>query len=192
MDYASPALFEVMPLRALLAQGKEFVSNGSDARRYAKVHENIASSLNARGLEVELGPQENGAAGLVPLDLSEPLRRKTGDRILEIYFTQIFAGRDTILDLRADSFSAAEGAALRWRPKSFYIQWQPDFLRGLRDLYAGFYLEDEPRFEAGLRQLGLQDSGDALMSHLGSGDHSTSSLMCAARSIGLAGAASSR
>ena len=33
MDYASPARFEVMPLRALLAQGKEFVSNGSDARR---------------------------------------------------------------------------------------------------------------------------------------------------------------
>ena len=41
VGHASPALFEVMPLRALLAQGKEFVSNGSDARRYAKVRENI-------------------------------------------------------------------------------------------------------------------------------------------------------
>lgn len=170
MDYASPALFEVMPLRALLAQGKEFVSNGSDARRYRKVRENIASRIEARGLEVELGPKKTGAAGLVPLDLSEPLRRQTGDRILEIYFTQIFAGEETILDLRLDSFSASEGSKLHWRPNAFYVQWQPDFLTGLRDLYAGFYLDDEARFEAGLLQLGLQDSGDALLSHLGSGD----------------------
>ena len=170
MDYASPALFEVMPLRALLAQGKEFMSNGSDARRYAKARENIASSLIARGLEVELGPQEKNASGLVPADLSEPLRRQTGDRILEIYFTQIFAGEDTILDLRGDSFSASEGSKLQWRPKAFYVQWQADFLAGLRNLYAGFYLDDEPRFESGLLQLGLQDSGDALVSHLGSGD----------------------
>lgn len=170
MDYASPALFEVMPLRALLAQGKEFVSNGSDARRYAKVRENIAASLTARGLDVELGPQQNNAAGLVPADLSEPLRRQTGDRILEIYFTQIFAGDETILDLRADSFSASDGSKLHWRPKAFYVQWQADFLTGLRDLYAGFYLDDDPRFESGLLQLGLQDSGDALVSHLGSGD----------------------
>jgi hypothetical protein len=98
------------------------------------------------------------------------LRRRTGDRILEIYFTQIFAGEETILDLRADSFSASEGSKLHWRPKAFYVQWQFDFLKGLRDLYAGFYLDDEPRFKSGLHQLGLQDSGDALVSHLGSGD----------------------
>ncbi len=170
MDYASPALFEVMPLRALLAQGKEFVSNGSDARRYARVRDAIASSLHARGLEVDLGPQDDGAESLSPLSLSEPLRRETGHRILEIYFAQIFAGRDTILDLRADSFSTSEGSTLRWGPKAFYVQWQPDFLTGLRDLYAGFYLDEERRFESGLHQLGLQDSGDALLSHLGSGD----------------------
>jgi len=170
MDYASPALFEVMPLRALLAQGKEFVSNGSDARRYAKVRERIASSLHARGLDVELGTQDDNTEGLSPLTLSEPFRRETGHRILEIYFTQVFAGLDTILDLRPDSFSTTEGSALHWRPKAFYVQWQPEFVTGLRDLYAGFYLDDEPRFESGLLQLGLRDSGDALLSHLGSGD----------------------
>jgi hypothetical protein len=170
MDYASPALFEVMPLRALLAQGKEFVSNGSDAQRYGKVRESIASSLHARGLDVELGPQDDNATGLSPLGLSEPFRRETGHRILEIYFTQVFAGLDTILDLRPDSFSTTEGSTLHWRPKAFYVQWQPEFVTGLRDLYAGFYLDDEPRFESGLLQLGLQDSGDALLSHLGSGD----------------------
>lgn len=170
MDYASPALFEVMPMRALLAQGKEFVSNGSDGRRYAAVRERIASSLRTRGLDVELGPQKNSARGLVPAELSENARRQTGDRILEIYFTQIFAGDETILDLRGDSFSTSEGAGLQWRPKAFYVQWQSDFLQGLRDLYAGFYLDEEARFDAGLLQLGLQDSGDALVSHLGSGD----------------------
>jgi len=170
VDYASPALFEVMPLRALLAQGKEFVANGSDARRYEKVRESVAASLNARGLEVELGPQDEHAEGLSPRSLSEPLRRRTGHRILEIYFTQIFAGSDAILDLRSDSFSASEGSTLHWRPKAFYVQWQADFLNGLRNLYAGFYRDDEARFDMGLRQLCLQDSGDALLSHLGSGD----------------------
>lgn len=170
MDYASPALFEVMPLRSLLAQGKEFVSNGSDSGRYAGVRERIASSLLARGLEVALGPQDKDAKGLLPAALSEEARRHTGDRILEIYFTQIFAGDETILDLRGDSFSTSEAGKLHWRPKAFYVQWQPDFLRGLRDIYAGFYLDEEARFEAGLLQLGLQDSGDALVSHLGSGD----------------------
>lgn len=170
MDYASPALFEVMPLRALLAQGREFVSNGSDGRRYAKVRERIASSLRERGLDVELGAQDSQAKGLVPAEFSEEARRQTGIRILEIYFTQIFAGDEAILDLRGDSFSTSEGARLQWRPKAFYVQWQPDFLRGLRDLYAGFYLDQESRFEAGLLQLGLQDSGDTLVSHLGSGD----------------------
>jgi len=170
MDYASPALFEVMPLRALLAQGKEFVSNGSDARRFAKVRESIATSLSARSVDVELAPQDDRANSLSLVGLSESLRRKIGQRILEIYFTQIFGGRDTILDLRTDSFSVTEGSSLRWGPKAFYVQWQPDFLTGLRDLYAGFYLDDKPRFELGLHQLGLQDSGDALVSHLGSGD----------------------
>jgi hypothetical protein len=170
MDYASPALFEVMPMRALLAQGKEFVSNGSDGRRYARVRERIAASLLARGLNVELGAQEKQEKGLVPAELAEHVRRQTGDRILEIYFTQIFAGDETILDVRGDSFSTSEDTKLQWRPKAFYVQWQPDFLQGLRDLYAGFYLDDEARFEAGLLQLGLQDSGDALVSHLGSGD----------------------
>lgn len=170
IDYASPALFDVMPLRALLAQGKEFVSGGSDGHCYVKVRERIASSLLARGLDVELGAQESHAKGLVPAELSEDARRQVGDRILEIYFTQIFAGDETILDLRGDSFSTSEGASLQWRPKAFYVQWEPDFLKGLRDLYAGFYLDEAARFDAGLLQLGLQDSGDALVIHLGSGD----------------------
>jgi len=49
VDYASPALFEVMPLRALLEQGKEFVSNGSDARRYAKAE--VFRDLSTVGFE---------------------------------------------------------------------------------------------------------------------------------------------
>lgn len=170
LDYASPALFEVMPLRALLAQGKEFMANGADAKRFARIRKQIAASLDERGLDVELGHEEKDEAGLVPTNLPEHARRETGNRILEIYFTQIFADDHAILDLRADSFTAPEGAALRWRPRAFYVQWQPEFLTGLRNLYAGFYLEDAPRFEGGLSQLGLQDSSDALLRHLGSAD----------------------
>lgn len=50
------------------------------------------------------------------------------------------------------------------------MEWQPEFLDGVRNLYGGFYLDDEARFAHGLEQLNLQDSGEALRHHLGSGD----------------------
>lgn len=126
--------------------------------------------MHARGFGVELRQEERPQGESVLAALPEQSRRETGERVLETYFMQLFTCDQTILDLRAESFSATEGAALIWRPRAFYVQWQPDFLDGLRALYSGFYLDDDARFKRGLNQLGLQDSGDALRSHLGGGD----------------------
>ena len=158
-----------MPLRALLAQGKEFVSNGSDGERFEKTRGSIAAALDAAGIGVVL--QDGSPVSAEPLkELPESARREAGQRILEVYFAQLFAGDDTILDLRAESFYARPGQALHWVPGAFYIHWQPEFLEGVRNLYGGFYLDDDARFERGLRELSLEDSGDALVRHLGSGD----------------------
>ncbi len=169
IDYASPALFDVMPMRALIAQGKEFIANGSSSDRFAAVRDQIASSLQARGVEVDLEAEQSNRRLSAP-DLTDEEKRQAGHRILEIYFAQIFAGDVALLDLRTEAFGLTDGNTLAWQPRAFYVQWQPEFLDGVRNLYAGFYLDDDARFAHGLEQLNLQDSGDALRNHLGSGD----------------------
>ena len=154
MDYASPALFEVMPLRALLAQGKEFVSNGSDARRYANVRETIASSLHARGLEVDLGPQGDAGKASRPCASPNHCGAKPATE-----FSKSTSRRSSPAATPSSTYGRIRSrrpkeSTLRWGPKAFYVQWQPEFLAGLRDLYAGFYLDDEPRFESGLHHWG--------------------------------------
>lgn len=170
LDYASPALFDVIPARALLAQSRELFSNRSDSKRFSQVRERVGAVLQERGIDVQVlhGPRPGGEAPLT--EHPEQIRSDIGQRILEIFFTQIFAGQEALLDLRAENFVAAEGGALHWRPGALYIHWQPEFLEGLRELYRGFYLDDDTRFDAGLQQLNMAGSGDALRNLLGRDD----------------------
>lgn len=171
VDYASPALYEVMPISALFRQGKEFVANGVDGGRFREIQREIGAVLESRGLGIELGEAHGGDSRTALSSLSEPARRANGQRILELYFGQIFASEHAILDLRASSFSiVVDSGRLLWHPRSFYVEWQPEYLVGLRDLYAGFYLDDSSRFERGLVTLDLEHAGDLMLSHLGGED----------------------
>ena len=172
LDYASPALFDVIPARALLAQSRELFANRGDAARFSAVREHVGTILRARGIEVEItsGPRRDDELALT--ELSEADRRELGQRILDIFFTQVFESAESILDLRSENLGATERGALSWRPGALYVRWQPDFLAGLRDLYRGFYLGDEARFQEGLRQLQLESSGDPLRRLLGKDDPS--------------------
>ncbi|MDH3200033.1 MAG: hypothetical protein OEM15_03970 [Myxococcales bacterium] len=169
VDYMSPALYEVMPLRSIFVQGKEFISNGLDSARFAQARQQVEAWLQDQGGGIQLGAGSKRDGEQCLSDLREDARRAIGQQILELYFGQIFTSDHAILDLRAESFAAAEEGIL-WRPRSIYLEWQPEFLRGLRDLYAGFYLDDDPRFERGLDGLNLEEAGDLLVSHLGNGD----------------------
>lgn len=170
VDYASPALYEVMPISALFRQGKEFVANGVDGERFRRIQREIGAVLDSRELGIELGEAPSGDRSAALSSLSEPARRASGQGILELYFNQIFASEHTILDLRASSFSVVDSGRLLWHPRSFYVEWQSEFLHGLRDLYAGFYLDDPSRFERGLGTLDLEHAGDLMLSHLGGED----------------------
>ena len=162
VDYASPALFDVIPARALLAQSRELFANRSDADRFSVVREHVGGILKERGIEVEITSGSRRPDELALTELSEEGRRDLGQRVLDVFFTQVFANTESILDLRSENLGATERGALSWRPGALYVRWQPDFLDGLRDLYRGFYLGDEARFVEGLRQLHLERSGDAL------------------------------
>jgi hypothetical protein len=169
-DYVSPSFFEVLPARALWAQLRELGGNARDGRGFAVAARAVETHLASLGSPVRIGGEGDGAApGLDALD--EAGRRARGQRVLEVYFAQLVGAPATILDLRASRF---EGRAddLHWRPRPLWLRWEPDFLEGLRDLYAGFYDGDDARFRAALAALGLSAAEDVFREHFGGDDQS--------------------
>lgn len=170
LDYASPALFEVIPARALLAQSRELFANRANTQHFSELRESVGTLLRERDIAVELidGPSPSNETKLT--DLPESSRHDAGQRVLDIFFIQVFGCDEALLDLRADKFTRGRRGTLSWRPGALYVRWQPEFLEGLRGLYVGFYLDDPARFDAALRQLGMEGSGDALRNLLGRDD----------------------
>ena len=98
LDYASPALFEVMPVRALSTQCRELISNGSDEARFTRALRSTAVCLRDRGIAVDIGSPAPREAQQPLTSLAEGARRQAGQRILEVYFGQVFGNDQAILD----------------------------------------------------------------------------------------------
>ena len=170
LDYASPALFDVIPARALLSQSRELFSNRSDPKRFADLREDAGRLFRDRGIEVRVMSGTRGDDEMALADLPETDRQEVGRQILRSFFAQIFGSAEALLDLRGEKFARGAEGVLRWRPGALYIRWQPEFLEGLRGLYLGFYLDDDARFDAALRQLNMETSGEAMRNLLGRDD----------------------
>jgi hypothetical protein len=170
LDYLSPALFDVMPARDLIKQGRELMANRSDAERFEETRRQVVDELASHGIEVHLAGEQESTERIELADLDSDRAREVGQRILSVYFGQIFLGERAILDLRSRSFMLSKPSALHWHPSALYIEWEPRFLEAIRDLYVGFYLEDEGRFQRALATLDMEDSADALGNLLGRDD----------------------
>lgn len=170
LDYLSPALFDVMPARDLIKQGRELMANRSDTGRFAETRRQVGDELASHGIEVHLADKRESTEEAELALLDGDGAREVGQRILAVYFGQIFLGDRAILDLRSRSFMLSEPKALHWHPSALYIEWEPRFLDAIRDLYVGFYLEDEGRFQRALESLDMADSADVLINLLGRDD----------------------
>jgi hypothetical protein len=94
-----------------------------------------------------------------------------GRAVLELYFRQIFDQPVAVLDLRTAAFDFSSGK-VRWNPKPLFFEWSPEFISGVRDMYAGFYMNDQARYMEGLRALDLAHADDIFKRHFGEGDQS--------------------
>ena len=104
--------------------------------------------------------------------------KAAGEKILTLYFTQLFTGDGLFLDLRSSHFSA-EGEILKWHPSAFWTSLDENFRHGLLDVYEGFYLDDDALYYEGMEKIGLirpeftpEDRkmlGDLFRQHFGSG-----------------------
>ena len=164
LDYVTPSFFEVVGVRDLLSQGQELASNLTNGRGFDELRATQSRVLGERDLPVQI----------VASPAAEPGggdERALGQRILEVYFGQIFANDAAILDLRGNGWSwPAQEEAPTWRPRALWVRWEPEFLVAVRDLYRGFYEDDEATFSRGLRALRLESAADVLRAHFGEGD----------------------
>lgn len=82
------------------------------------------------------------------------LSHAMGERILTLYFAQVYSDQGVFLDLRSSHF-ASDDQFLEWHPNGLWVKFDPSFLKGLREVYEGFYLENEELYYKGLLEIGL-------------------------------------
>lgn len=156
-------------MRQILAQGRDFVRNSRNRDGFEQTKGDIEPLLTPAGVVLSSSPDLGDE--FQPLsELDADARRRAGHLILQIYFRQLLGSPSAVLDLRADAFQGSAEGPLAWSPSALYVQWDPAFIAGLRDVYAGFYLDDRSRFDRGLLALGLEHADDLLLTHLGGED----------------------
>lgn len=156
LSFVSPAFFRVLPTRKLWSRAKDIRSRAKDADLAERLREDRAARLERSPLDVRLVSKVDGKL--------EP--QQCAERVVKLYFQQLFDDGPTLIDLRAQAFGA-EGDTLTWRPASWSVEWDETFLDALRKLYLGFYRDDDATFREGLAQLDMQDARDVLRSHFG-------------------------
>lgn len=163
-SFVTPAMARVIDPRQLTGQVSVLARNLILRRGFAEAIGDVSGALTGAGLPIEL----SGARAQREGPSAHP---RQSELVLSAYFVQIVACDHAILDFRRRSF-AADGELLQWQPKPLYVRWQPSFVEGLRDLYAGYYAPSEDQFRAALARLGLEPARQALVEHFGaaSGD----------------------
>jgi len=76
------------------------------------------------------------------------------EKILTLYFAQLFSPHGLFLDLGPTHFELNEGT-LNFKPTGIWTQFSSKFSEGLTDIYDGFYFEDEKLFHQGMLKSGL-------------------------------------
>ncbi|MEO0323313.1 MAG: hypothetical protein AAF447_10180 [Myxococcota bacterium] len=168
LDVVSPSFFEVLPAGRVAGAVKDLAGSMRSTRRAQEAREARGAALRMSGLPIVLDDDAQSLAKATPAG-RDPDRQARGQRLLELYFHQLYAGEVTLLDLRPER-SVALGETLRWDPGNLHVRWAEDFLPAMRDLYAGFYRDDEARFQSALEALDLVAAEDVFRRQFGDGD----------------------
>ncbi|MEL6344472.1 MAG: hypothetical protein AAFV53_15240 [Myxococcota bacterium] len=157
-DYISPAFFEVMPARQISRQ----ITNLTRTRLRSP---DVARQRLAANVPAEV--QVVADASSRPPD--DSVRRTHGQRLLTLYFHQLYHHPTAFLDLRQLRFDASEAQSI-WAPGWMRITWEPRFIANIRALYLGYYGGDMDRFDQAIDQLSLRPARDIFLNHFGDGE----------------------
>lgn len=155
LDYISPAAFDVIDWKAAIKKAgkisKELVFESNVERVKAQLADHLPPGLKFADKELFKTGSNDQCIG--------SSKKVIGQNILALYFQQLFLGPDVFLDFRKERFSRFKTESgeetLYWKPNGLWIEFNSEFLQGLRLLYKGFYEQNEPALDRGLSALGL-------------------------------------
>jgi hypothetical protein len=165
---------KLVPFTELMKMGSKVATTAIGGESYKQ----DVLRLSERGLPEGVNVVSSDE-GLTP---HLPLEALHGEKLLEIYFAQLFRHDAPVhLDLRANFFSG-QGTTLLWRPSPLRYQFSVAFLSSIRELYRGFYYAKPEVFDKGLEGLGMirpsmspeerDEIRNLLFSHFGEGRNS--------------------
>tara|TARA_B100000886_G_scaffold334999_1_gene291393 strand:- start:656 stop:1432 length:777 start_codon:yes stop_codon:yes gene_type:complete len=148
LPYISPRIFDLVDIpKVALNMGKlsyQYIFSTG----ITTIKDDLLSDL-PRGLYFE---NPNGAQDSLT-DLN------VGEKILELFFTQILVGNSFFLDLRSSRFEQISDKLI-WSPNGLHCKFSENFQHGLKNLYTGFFHDNDDLYKKGLEQIGLISSGD--------------------------------
>lgn len=162
-DYLSPAAFKILSLSDMQREAMQLARDFRDREKLAEVRQRVAETLRRAELPVWLDPDRSDD---LPSDVAPPPR---GQTVLRLYFHQLFAHEELLLDLRGSRFEERAGG-YEWHPRGLIGRFPADFLEPVRGLYLGFYRDDDATFRASLRALNLSVCEDLFREQFGQDD----------------------
>jgi hypothetical protein len=177
LDFVSPAFFKVIPPLELVSNASALAKRTQDKELYRRAIIAMREQISKTVPEIQLlqGQMSHGHSdvlGFNPDSATEEQRRALAQRIVEIYFAQIFLHQTVFLDLRLSRFSQS-GMEWRWSPAPLLGVFSSDFLNSMAALYDGFYGNKPAKMHEALRKLGMEWAFDVFMEHFGEGDQTS-------------------
>jgi predicted unusual protein kinase regulating ubiquinone biosynthesis (AarF/ABC1/UbiB family) len=88
---------------------------------------------------------------------SSPLPPESAEKVLTLYFCQLFSSKGLFIDLRPSHLDFKQGK-LFWNPTGLWTKFSEEFRQGIIKIYDGFYGDNDQLFQAGLIEIGLASS----------------------------------
>lgn len=162
LELLSPSFFRVVPAGPLFAELRRLAALYRSAPDVDRAVAHRRLTLERSGLPIRL---VSGDSSFKTTGMPPALR---GQRVLEVYFHQVFSDGLALLDLRRARFTE-DGDSLVWNPSAAMADWSPAFRGAVQALYRGFYQGDDVLFREGLAALGLSRAEAAIRSQFGEG-----------------------
>lgn len=171
LDFVSPSFFDVVSVgksTVLMTRMMRDALQPIPLEKKTKVQNSlkflkIPVTLEASHSKIQAKNSNHSAKVMKPLEW--------GSLMLKLYFAQVFALNESILDLRMQSFSTQENHLI-WSPSNISHTWDPLFIEPMREIYLGFYTNNKAQFRKGLKALNLDSAEELFLAHFGEGDQS--------------------
>jgi hypothetical protein len=169
IGYVSPAFFQLVSPRDVSRTAYRLIRNWFDDNQFRSLVQVRAASVAELdcGLSVS-APAKRKAdlrafASEAPGCADLPPGERTGEKVLTLFFHQIYAEGPLLLDLRRVHFCpCAAPGNLRFIATPLYCTWSPSFRMAVRELYTAFYTDTSAaRLSSAFQALGISPAAHA-------------------------------